>query len=172
MATRIAPVMPGTRPDLADIEATILAERGRVSPLYQVLLNSGPLAEGWERLLTALRNRSSIPDDLREMVILRVAVLNRAPFEYQAHRPIAVSAGVTEAQLDALQQTPVGDALTATERQVMALADAMTRDVQVPDALFTPLLGSFDAKTLTELVALIAAYNMVSRFLEAMNIGH
>ena len=58
------------------------------------------------------------------------------------------------------------------ERDVMALADAMTRDVQVPDALFAPLLGQFDAKTLTELVALIAAYNMVSRFLEAMNIGH
>jgi hypothetical protein len=76
---RITPVTPGTRPELAAIEAGITAERGRVSLLYQVLLNSPPLAQGWEQLLTAVRNRSSVPALLREMVILRVAVLNRAP---------------------------------------------------------------------------------------------
>ena len=56
---RIAPITPGTRPELADLENGIAAERGRVSLLYQVLLNSPPLAQGWEQLLTAVRNRSA-----------------------------------------------------------------------------------------------------------------
>jgi len=47
MATpRVPLVEPGTRPELAEIESRILAERGRVSLLYQVLLNSAPIASG------------------------------------------------------------------------------------------------------------------------------
>jgi alkylhydroperoxidase family enzyme len=84
--SRVPPVQPGTDPALADIERSIVQERGRISPLYGVLLNSGPLAEGWEKLLTAVRNRNSVPADLRELVILRVAALNHAPYEFEAPR--------------------------------------------------------------------------------------
>ena len=172
MTVRVPPVVPGTRPELAAIEAGIRAERGHVSLLYQVLLNSAPLAEGWEKLLTAVRNRNSLPADLREMVMLRVAVLNRAPFEMAAHRPLALRAGVSEAKIDALHAEELGAEFMPTERAVLALTDAMTRDVQVPDALFDPLRELFDERALVELVATVAAYNMVSRFLEALRIGH
>ena len=73
MATRALPVTPGERPELAAIEANILAQRGTISPLYQMLLNSVPLATGWEQLLTAVRNQSSVPADLRELVILNAS---------------------------------------------------------------------------------------------------
>ena len=172
MATRVPPVVPGTKAELAPIEASILAERGHVSLLYQVLLNSAPLAEGWERLLTAVRNRSSLPPDLREMVIMRVAVLNRAPFELEAHRPVALQCGVSEAKIEALHAPQPGAGFTPLERAVLVFTDAMTRQVQVPDALFEPLREHFDDRGLVELVATVAAYNMVSRLLEALRIGH
>jgi len=172
MTTRVAPITPGSRPELAAIEAAILAERGEILLLYRVLLNSAPLAAGWEQMLTAVRNRSSVAADLRELVILRVAVLNRAPFEFDAHLPLARKAGIGEAKIAALQAEEIGDGFTALERAVLTLTDTMTRDVQVPDAQFEPLRAHFDARGLVELVATIAAYNMVSRFLEALNIGH
>lgn len=172
MATRVPLVEPGTHPELAAIEASIVAQRGQVSLLYRVLLNSAALAEGWEKLLTAVRNKSSLPPDLREMVILRVATLNRAPYEFDAHQPVALKAGMTLAKIDALRAENPGAPLTRRELAVLNLTDAMTRDIQVPDALFEPLRQEFDAQGLTELVATIAAYNMVSRFLEALQIGH
>jgi AhpD family alkylhydroperoxidase len=172
MAIRVPPVVPGTRKELASIEASIRVERGEIPLLYQVLLNSAPVAQGWEKMLTAVRNRSSLPADLREMVIIRVAALNRAPYELQAHRPVALAAGVSEAKIDALRAPLPGDAFTPLERAVLALTDAMTRDIQVPDALFDPLRTHFDERALVELVATVAAYNMVSRLLEALRIGH
>ncbi len=172
MATRVPPVVPGTRAELAPIEASIVAERGHISLLYQVLLNSAPVAEGWEKMLTAVRNKSSLPPDLREIVIMRVAVLNRAPFELEAHRPVALRCGVSEAKIEALHAPQPGDAFTPLERSVLALTDAMTREVQVPDGLFEPLRKHFDDRGLVELVATVAAYNMVSRLLEALRIGH
>ena len=93
--------------DLLGVEARILAERGRISPLYQVLLNSPPIADGWERLLTAVRNRTAIPADLRELMILRVAVLNRASFEFDAHVPHAQRAGVGDDKIAALRQAGI-----------------------------------------------------------------
>jgi 4-carboxymuconolactone decarboxylase len=171
-APRVPLVEPGTRPELAAIEQSIAAERGRISALYQALLNSAPLAEGWEKLLTAIRNKSSLPPDLREMVILRVAVLNRAPFEFEAHLPVARKAGVTDAKLAAIELPQIGEPFSVVERAVLALTDVMTHEVQVPDALFEPIAQHFDRRAVTELVATIAAYNMVSRFLEALRIGH
>ncbi len=48
----------------------------------------------------------------------------------------------------------------------------MTREAQVPDALFEPLRAHFDTRALVEVVATVAVYNMVSRFLEALLVGH
>lgn len=169
---RVPLVQPGTRPELAEVEGRILAERGRVSLLYQVLLNSGPIASGWERMLTAVRNQTAVPADLRELAILRVAVLNRASFEFDAHVPHAQRAGVSDAKIVAVGEARLADVFTTIERAVLELTDAMTVDIEVPDALFDRLKPAFDDQGLVEIVATIAAYNMVSRFLVAMKVAH
>jgi 4-carboxymuconolactone decarboxylase len=171
---RIAPITPGSRPELAQLEARIVAERGRISPLYQVLLHSPPVAHGWEQMLSAVRNRNSLPAGLRELIILRVAVLNHAPFEFEAHLPHALSAGVSQASIDAMraQPLPANLPLTAAERAAIDYADAMTQAIAVPDELFARVQEHFDSHTLVDLTATVAAYNMVSRFLEALRIGH
>lgn len=169
---RVALVDPGTRPALADVEARILTERGRISLLYQVLLNSAPIASGWERMLSAVRKQTGVPAPLRELIILRVAVLNGAPFEFEAHAPIALSEGVSEQKIAAVADTVSAGIFTPEERLVLALTDAMTRDIVVPDALMLALKQHYDDERLVELVATVAAYNMVSRFLVALHIEH
>ena len=171
---RIQPIATGTRPELAGQEKQILAERGRISPLYQVLLNSPPIAHGWEQMLSAVRNRNSLNAGLKELVILRVAVLNRASYEFDAHVPHALAAGVPQAVIDAVRTTPLAAdvPLSDAERVAIGLTDAMTRDIVVSDALYAKVREHFDAQGQTDLVATIAAYNMVSRFLVALQIGH
>ncbi|NML47449.1 carboxymuconolactone decarboxylase family protein [Ramlibacter sp. G-1-2-2] len=172
---RLDPIAPGTRPELAEQEQRILAERGRISPLYQVLLNSPPIAHGWEQMLSAVRNRNSVPADVRELVILRVAVLNRAPYEFDAHVPHALAAGASDAQVAAMRTVPLAaDApLNAAQRVAIRLADAMTRDIEVDDALYAEVQAQFTtSQQQLDLVATVAAYNMVSRLLTALRIGH
>ncbi len=169
---RVPLVVPGENPELQAIESRILAQRGRISLLYQVLLNSEPIASGWEQMLTAVRNQSSVPADLRELMILRVAVLNRAGFEFDAHIPHALKAGVSQQKIDALKAPQLADMYTPDERLVLQLTDHMTRDIEVPDAIMQTLNARYTPKTVVEMVATAAAYNMVSRFLVALNIGH
>jgi 4-carboxymuconolactone decarboxylase len=178
---RIAPIVPGTKPELAAQEAQIMAERGRISDLYQVLLNSPPIAHGWEQMLSAVRNKSSLPAGLRELVIIRVAVLNKADFEYKAHAPIALKEGVSQAVIDVVTESayPISHIqqglqanIEANVQVALALTDTMTRAIEVPDSLFDEVKKHFDAQGQIDLVATIAAYNMVSRFLTAFHIGH
>jgi alkylhydroperoxidase family enzyme len=169
---RVPLVVGGTRPELKEIEERILKERGRISLLYQVLLNSAPIAQGWEAMLTAVRNKSSVPADLRELMILRVAVLNKASFEFEAHIPHALKAGVPQEKIDALRSLTLSNLLTDEEILVLQMTDHMTRDVEVPAELMAKVTQQYSAEKVVELVATVAAYNMVSRFLVALNIVH
>ncbi|MBX6964484.1 carboxymuconolactone decarboxylase family protein [Alcaligenes faecalis] len=159
-----------TAPDAAPLVEQIIAERGSVLHLYQMLLHSPPIAQGWLNHLTGIRHNSSLPGDLRELVIMRVALLNRAPYEADQHAPIALAEGLSQAQLDALPDWQDSDAFTPIQCAVLAYTDAMTLNVQVEPAVFQDVRQYFDERLTVELTATIATYNMVSRFLEALRI--
>ena len=57
-----------------------------------------------------------------------------------------------------------------TERAVLDYTDALTRQVQVDDAIFERVRGHFNPRGLVEVTATIAAYNMVSRFLIGLDV--
>ncbi len=157
-------------PTIEPLAAQITAERGSVLHLYQMLLHSPPLAQGWLGFMTQVRQKLDLPGDLRELVIMRVAVLNGAPYEAEQHRPIALQEGVTQAQLDALADWDASGAFNQLERAVLLLCDTMTRQVQVPAEVIEPVRAGLGERQTVELVATIASYNMVSRFLEALHI--
>jgi AhpD family alkylhydroperoxidase len=149
----------------------IVAERGSVLHLYQMLLHSPPLAEGWLGFMTQVRQKLNLPGDLRELVIMRIAHINGAPYEAQQHAPIALQEGLSPAQLTALpawDQQP--DVYSALQRDVLRLCDAMTRDVHVAAPVVEAVRAQLGEQQLVELVATVASYNMVSRFLEALQI--
>lgn len=161
------------KPELAPLTQRIKRERGgRLLGLYRMLLHSPPVAEGWLALFTAIRQRSTLPDRYRELATLRVAVLNRADYEFEAHVPFARRAGVTDAQIEALEADREPDGFTEVDRAVLAYTDAMTRQVQVPEEVFARLRPHFDERQLVELTATIGGYNLVSRFLEALRVDH
>lgn len=149
----------------------IVAERGSLLHLYQMLLHSPPLAEGWLAYLTAVRQRLALPGALRELIIMRVAHLNGAPYEAAQHAPIALREGLTQVQLAALE--PGGDlgALDKVQQALVALTDAMTRRIHFDAAVVQRVRDLLGERMTVEAVATCAAYNMVSRFLEALQIA-
>ena len=158
-------------PEAKPLVDQIIAERGDILHLYRMLLQSPPVAAGWLNYLTAIRQKCQLSGALRELVIMRVAQLNGAPYEADQHRPIALKEGVSQAQLDALSEWSLQPAVfDDTQRAVLAYTDAMTKQVHVPEDIALAVREKFDHRQLVELTATVAAYNMVSRFLEAMAI--
>lgn len=146
--------------------------RQRFSPLYRMLLNSPPVALGWLRFVTAIRMQTRVPARYRELVILRVGIINKAKYEYQEHVPLALAEGITQRQIDALGAWRESDAFDGNQRVVLAYIDAMTIGVEVPDEVFEAVRRLFDNREMVELTAMIAGFNLVSRFLAALQINH
>lgn len=170
------PYQPADVREPEDIVASIRARRGgRLLNLDRLLLYSPALAIGWNAYLRAVRTELSVPPKLRELAVCRVAALTGADYEFHHHAPELVAAGGTATQVDALRQArtnqPDGASFDANERAVLQLATEMTRDVRVSDATFEAVEAVLpNAQQLVELVGIIAAYNMVSRFLVALEI--
>ncbi len=57
------------------------------------------------------------------------------------------------------------------QRAVLTYCDAMTIGVKVSDEIFAGLRRVFAEKEVVEITATIAAYNCVSRFLVALDVG-
>lgn len=160
-------------PDISPLESQIKAERGgKVLNLYQMLLLSPPVADGWRHLLTAIRQQCNLSAKYRELAIMRIAVLNGADYEFAQHVPFALAEGYTQAQLDALKSENWRNCFDEPDRDVIAYTDAMTKTIRVPKDLFASVKAHFSDREMMELTATIAAYNMVSRFLEALEIDH
>lgn len=160
------------RPEIAPLAARIKAERGgKLLNLYRMLLHSPPVAEGWLGFLTAIRQKCNLPARVRELVIMRIAVLNAAEYEFQAHLPFAREERVSEAQVEALRTGSLG-LFDERERAALAYAEAMTRTIRVPDDVFAAVRRHFAEREMVELTATIGAYNLVSRFLEALQVDH
>ena len=158
-------------PEIKALAQQIRDERGgKMLNLYRMLLNSPPLATGWLKLFTAIRQGCTLRGDYRELAILRVAIVNGAVYEYRAHLPFALSEGVTQAQIDDLENWGASRHFSDAQCAVLAYCDAMTRDIHVTDGVFDALRPHFGERELVELTATIAGYNLVSRFLEALAI--
>ncbi len=171
---RIEPWTPARAARDAQLVAAIEARRGgALYNLDRMLLWSEPLARGWNVYLRALRQEISLSPLLRELAICVVARLTGADYEYYHHAPELRKAGATEAQLAALEDpdaASMGAQFDELQRAVIRFAIASTRHVQIEEVLFVALKQHLSPTELVELVAVTAAYNMVARFLVALQV--
>ncbi|KFH45828.1 hypothetical protein ACRE_033180 [Hapsidospora chrysogenum ATCC 11550] len=179
------PYVPDPPPTSTPSDAAIVERiRARRSPrplqsLDLALLHSPAVADGWNTFLGAVRTRTSLPDDIRELAISRVAVCNRAWYEWGHHAPLAARAGVSQEALEVVKregalevgEAPGGQLLNERQWAVLVYTDEMTRNVHVKDETFAVLKKLFNDQEITEITATIACYNMVSRFLVALDVG-
>ncbi|GAA5954054.1 hypothetical protein JCM21900_005391 [Sporobolomyces salmonicolor] len=150
-----------------------------LTPLDQSLLNAPEIANGWNTLLGAVRTKNSLPDDIRELMILRVAARNSATFEWIHHAHVGTDAGLTPQQLTVIRDlytpmpTPASPApLSAYQAAALRFADASTYNVTVPQSRIDDLKQHLkDDQQLLEATAVVATYNMVSRLLVTLDVG-
>lgn len=167
----LIPLLPADLAEPAELVAAIRARRGgTLLNLDRLLLHSPVLAQGWNTFMGAVRTGLSVDPRLAELAICEVAVLNGADYEFLHHAPEYLRAGGSQAQLDALQDTgghPDPALFDERGRDTLALTAAMTREIRVPEALLARLRDTLGTRALVELIATVAAYNMVSRLLVA-----
>ncbi|KAI0394306.1 AhpD-like protein [Xylariaceae sp. FL0594] len=182
---------PTTTSEDSAIVSRIRARRAPrpLQALDLTLLHSPPVADGWNAFLGAVRTRTTLPASLREVAICRVAVCNEAWYEWAHHAPLARNeGGLSENAIEILKKSreeleriyhAAGEkegvkedtGLGEREWAVLLYADEMTRNVKVSDRTFDLLRSVCSEREVVEVTATVAAYNCVSRFLVALDVG-
>ena len=121
------------------------------------------------RLGAAVLGMQKLDARLREIVILRVATLSRADYEWTQHVAIGKAVGVTEDEISALKS---GDpaALDPQAKLVVKFTEECVREVRVSDATFSEAQAEFSSQEIAELVITIGYYMMIARFLETLDV--
>lgn len=161
------PIRTASESDAAIVQR-VRTRRGAAGLLLldRVLLHAPPVSDGWNYFLGSIRQRTTLSTDIQELAISRVALLNRAHYEWTHHASLAKQAGVPEQGLRGN-----GEGFSTKQLAVLRYTDAMTKDVEVPSALFDELRKHFTEKEVVEITATVAAYNCCSRFLVALDVG-
>ncbi|KAK1089046.1 hypothetical protein LTR33_000245 [Friedmanniomyces endolithicus] len=169
--------LPSPTPETLAIYSRIRSRRQPrpLIPLDLALLHNPQIADGFNTLMGAIRTQSSFPLALAELAICYVAVLNGAVYEWTAHAPIALKAGlrreVLEVVLGGTWRGEDGDGVVGLdEGMVLEFTEQSTKDVKVEDELMERLKARWTAQQVMELTITVGGYNMVSRFLVALDV--
>lgn len=168
------PMLPAepADPALAGMFAEVRARGIEVPNLYRVLGHAPPMLRAWLDFAWPLRLQAQTGRAVRELLILRGAQVSGARYEWVHHVPMALAAGVSQSQVDALDDNWADCPLfSGPEKAVLRLADEVTRGPGASSACIAALQQQgFDATGITELTLTASFYVCVSRFLQSLDV--
>lgn len=144
--------------------------RGRVRGPLAIWLHRPALAEAAQKLGAYCRYGSSLDPRLSELAILTMATVWQAEFEWWAHKPIALKAGLPAAVVEALR---IGAPPAFPDREtetVHAVTRTLSAERRLTDALYAEAEAVLGADRLVDLVGLCGYYTLISMTLNAFEV--
>jgi 4-carboxymuconolactone decarboxylase len=160
--------MPELQPDRMSPEqktmydAIMAGPRHSIEGPFNAWMRSPELGNRLQRVGEYLRFNTTIPHNLNEFAILITAVEWKAGFEWYAHYPLAMKAGLEPAVAEDLRQGKRPANMTADEALVYDFATQMQRQKQVSNAVYDSAVKRFGEQGVMDLTGLIGYYNLVS----------
>ena len=153
-------------PAQAEVAAAIAdGPRGEVRGPLAVLLRSPDLADRVQRLGEHIRFGGALPDNLREWAVLVTAGRFRQGYEWSAHVPVALKAGIGQGLIDAVARDRPPTGMSEDEALVYTVCRALSLYGTVDDQLFDRAKARLGEIGLIELVGLCGYYCMIAMVL-------
>lgn len=143
---------------------------GEVINLLKALAHSPKICRDWNRLGITLLLKGDLSPKLRELAILRVGDLARANYEWTKHVPMALMAGASQEQIDALPNWADASCFDDKEQAVLQYTDEVALNIRASEDTFQKITVFLSQKEIIELTTTIGYYGMVSRTLESLQI--
>jgi 4-carboxymuconolactone decarboxylase len=151
-------------------DAIIAGPRGRVEGPLRVWLMSPGLAERAQELGAFCRYGTSLPPRLSELAILTTGAFWQAGFEWHAHAPIALKAGVPAEALEAIRLGKEPKFAREDEQAVYEFSRELWNKRRVSDAIYKRTTGLLGNNAVVELVAILGYYGLISMTINAFEV--
>jgi uncharacterized peroxidase-related enzyme len=157
-------------PEAAQIYDALLAQRGVVPNMFKVLAHNPAIAQGVAGFLKPLLSDAALSGWYKELLAVRISILNQSAYAIRAHSASARGKGASEEKIAAVKDFETGP-YTEKEKQGFRLADRLHEGGRnVPDAAYAELREHFAEKEVIELFLTAAAFEMFPRFIDGLQI--
>ena len=140
----------------------IADDAGRLLGPFAIMLLAPAVGDAMQQVGAKIRFAAALTARERELAILTVAGHLRSDFERLAHEPAARSAGLTQAQVNAVLSGLVPGGLTDSEALVCRLARAMTAERTLSDEDYDAGVGLLGRARLADLTWLVGYYSALA----------
>jgi 4-carboxymuconolactone decarboxylase len=150
-------------------DAIMSGPRGRMSGPFNAWLRNPELADRLQKVGEYVRFNTSLDKRLNEMAILMTAQHWGTQYEWFAHAPLAIKAGLDPAIVAAIGSGRKPDNMKDDEAIVWEFTTQLRRDHGVDDAIYTKAVEKFGEPGVMDLVAVNGYYDVVSM---TLNVAH
>jgi 4-carboxymuconolactone decarboxylase len=149
----------------------ISGKRDRFGGPFQLLIRAPGICEHAAPLGEHLRWGTTLSDRLSELAICTTAKFWRAQYEWYAHAPLAVKAGVPAAAIEAIRTggTPVFTA--DDEKLTYRVCSEIIKTQRLSDASFADAVKAFGEQGVVEIVSLIGYYTLIGNTLNVFQVA-
>jgi 4-carboxymuconolactone decarboxylase len=167
---------PTLTPDKMTAEQKALADaitsgpRGGLRGPFNAWLRSPAMGDRMQKLGEQVRFRSTVPTKLNELAILITAREWDAKFEWDAHYPLAVNAGLSPAIAADLAQGKRPRGMAPDETAVYDFCTELRRTKRVSDKTYAAVQKLLGDQGVIDLIAVNGYYDMVSMTLNVAQV--
>ena len=131
---------------------------GQVVGPFNPMLYSPLIARASLNLTATEQEHTGLSKRVREVVILSVGAVWKAPYELYAHTAAARAVGLDQSTIDAIVAGTTAGALTVEERLAHDLTHRLVTEHQIDQSLYEQAVTTFGEKGLVDLLFLIGGY--------------
>ena len=123
------------------------------------------------RYANSILHKQKLSHVNRELLILQVAQWEHGTYEWRQHVPIALGVGVTQRQIDCIEQGKYDDAaFNAAEKALLAFCREVIENVRVAEPVFNEMRVHFSEQEIVESILAIGFYMTMARLTEATDV--
>jgi len=152
-------------------DAIMSGPRGGLRGPFNTWLRSPELADRLQKVGEYLRFNTSLDKRVNEMAILLTAQFWGAQYEWYAHAPLALKAGLDPAIVAAIGAGRKPENMKDDEAIVWEFTTQLRRDHAVDDATYTRAVAKFGEQGITDLIAVNGYYDVVSMTLNIARVA-
>jgi 4-carboxymuconolactone decarboxylase len=151
-------------------EAIMNGPRGRMRGPFNAWLRNPVLADRLQKVGEYVRFNTSLDKRINEMAILMTAQAWGAQYEWYAHAPLAVKAGLDPSVVAAIGAGRKPENMKDDEAIAWEFTTQLRRDHSVDDATYAKALEKFGEPGIIDLIAVNGYYDVVSMTLNVARV--
>jgi alkylhydroperoxidase family enzyme len=175
MSPRLAPLEPAAWPPaMRDALAALAppdprhplperrADRPKALNLLGVFAHHPELTRAYNGFNGHLLFATTLSTRQRELLVLRVAAVREAEYEWLQHKVIAADIGMPEEEVERVAEGPEADGWSPLDAALLRAVDELLADARIGESTWAVLSDELDAQQLLDLVFTVGAYETLA----------